>query len=679
MNLSEFLGKSKLQKPQQKTELEELSSLMFPTLTQSISTSSSLAPEEAIRMLHQKLSKNPSFELKSAEEIIPALKQQLVSVSSSNTFLHDLVFFQQSQLLQQSENLRYAKRTKASIIKVPVAPIEYEFKSIPNMISTSNLIITRHRKKQTLIHEFTAETENIETVLSDFQVSDLQFRPLSRKHSIPAIASATAAISDKERTRILSVVPSSTKKPIFSSSSSSSSEEEIPIYYEERSMFYQMTDSTNKFEDLPTVPITNRDYKHSSSKTLNFIKPKEISNGEAIKYGYLMKRIRDTNNFHPRWVVLEGFKLYWYRTESSTVAKKIVTLSKSMMYHTETGKERCFALASKERVVQFLYDESGPEWKNTINNQVCFKCYLEEYPKINIDLFEYFQDLNCNEVRLDNLELKDNMFIYFINALPAHSKLQILSLVNCKLTDNDISGLCEQIKVACVIQKLDLSQNYLTSKGVFSISSLLKQEEAKYNSILHLNLSDNAIDDEGVDSLSRAFFVRFKQLFFPKLLHQLPFYSLMLNRIEMGDVGLNAMSSLFNKVNNLMLGEDIEAKIILELSGNYFSDRSFGKFVESIYQYHGIKKLDISDSVNIGDTEIIFLVESLCNNYSLVELDIRGVNITRTAFRRIFSFLAHNYSLNKIRVQVNDEFRIAVIEDGGILANEFDFRVKDPI
>lgn len=675
MNFSDFLNSSKSSRPKPKSTLEELSSLIRP-LTESFSSSNSLSAENSIQLLQQKLVKNPSYEQRNPEEILPVLKKQLSSQSTTYNFIKELGLFQHSQKLEQSANSRYSKRTKESVIKIKPTAIEFLFKSKPNSIEMSYLKLTRQRKRELVENVFTFADETIESLLQDFSDAGVLFKSLSRRFSIQKPSSATAAISEKERLRTYTIIGTSELNPIHSDSSSSSSIEEVPIYYKYRNTLYHKK-KPQKFQDLPISPITNQDYKFSASNPLNLITPQEISSGEVVKCGFLMKRIRDTNKFHRRWVVLRGFKIFWYRKAKIISAKHSVTLGKSLVYHSETGKEKCLSLALKERVFHFVNDETGAEWKFVINNQICFKGYLEEFTEYNVDLLEFYQDLSLNQVRLDGVEIKDNMFYYFINALPAHSKLQILSLANCKLTDNNVISMCDAIKATCSIQELDLSQNFLTAKSVFSISALLKQEEAKYNTILHLNLSDNTLDDEAIESLFRAFYIRFEQLFFPKLLHQLPFYSLYLNRVEMGDLGLNAITNILNKVNILMLGEDIEAKISLGIAGNWFSDRCFIKFVESISQYHGIKKLDVSDNENIGDEEIIFLAEALCSNYWLMELDIRGVSVTRNGYNKIFPLLIQNYALSQVRIQMDDEFKIAVIENGNVLNGEFELEIVD--
>jgi hypothetical protein len=668
MNLNQFLIDSKPIKYKSKSSLNEISGLLRPFIESSMNNQRLPSPENYLKKLEEKLSNKPEYQLKSPEDLLPALKKQIKSVRVASDHIKELAATSLNANI--SQNTYKIKRKTLNSFWIPDTPIEYTFKSKPNTLTTSFLHSVRPRKASNNYYTIETEPETLETVKKEFQALNIDFKPLPNRYSISTLSSKTAAISEKSRYRVHTVY--NTPNTLTNTSiSSSSSSEEIPIYYN-KSLNPNTHLHPTGFLDIQSTPITNKDFKSSGSKSLIYSIPQEISNSEAVKFGYMLKRRRESNKFHKRWVVLRDFKMFWYIKHTSSMPKGVVSLGKTLVYGTEAGKEKCLAIQSKGRVVQFKNDGLGSDWKALINSQICFKGYLEDCDDYNLNLLEYFQDLKSSTIELHKAEIKENIFKYFINALPAHTSLQILRLVKCELTDSNVTAMCKLIKDSCGIQTLDLSENFLTSRCVQSISSLIKQEEMKYNTILNLNLSHNSIKDEGVEVLSRAFLVRFEQLFLPKLIHQLPFYSLKLNYVDMEDVGLNALSTVFYKAYNLMLGEDIDSKIQLGIAGNHFTDKSFGKFIESICQYQGIKELDISNCTSIYDNEIILLAESFSSSYSLVDLNISGINITRYAFSKVFPLLAKNYALSKIKLRIDDEFKIAVMEKANAIKDVFE-------
>jgi len=187
---------------------------------------------------------------------------------------------------------------------------------------------------------------------------------------------------------------------------------------------------------------------------------------------------------------------------------------------------------------------------------------------------------------------------------------------------------------------------------------------------MHLNLSDNPqIKDEGVEQLAGAINVRFEQLFLPNILHQLPFYSLKLNNIGMGDRGLNALNKIFVISIKMLQDEEIELKLSLEIGKNWFGSASFLKFAENIGQFHGIESLNISECYELGDEDIAALAEMLSGNYSMTDLDISGISISRSGFEQLFDLFSQNYVLKNLKIQIDDEFKIAVLDKENVLKN----------
>jgi Ran GTPase-activating protein (RanGAP) involved in mRNA processing and transport len=224
------------------------------------------------------------------------------------------------------------------------------------------------------------------------------------------------------------------------------------------------------------------------------------------------------------------------------------------------------------------------------------------------------------------------------------------------------------IKGNCHIKALLLAQNFLTSKAAGSLASLIKQEEAEFNSIMTLDLSNNGqVSDEGVEMIAGALTVRFEQLFFPNSLHQVPIYSLKLNFIGMKDRGLLALNKVVSRAQQIMQDEEIDSRMTLEISGNLFGSQSFQTFAESLAQFRGISKLNISECSGLQDLDVVRLVDALGSNFSITDLDLTGIKITRSGYQELFTLFNQNCSIRNVRVLIDDEFKIAVVEKGTIM------------
>ena len=60
-------------------------------------------------------------------------------------------------------------------------------------------------------------------------------------------------------------------------------------------------------------------------------------------YGIVSKRIRETKNFHERYMVLRGFNLYWYQKVDADAQKGINPIpSKPIVSGLMVGNKKCF-------------------------------------------------------------------------------------------------------------------------------------------------------------------------------------------------------------------------------------------------------------------------------------------------------------------------------------------------
>ena len=301
MNLSQFLEKSVQKKPEPKTSLNSLSSLIKPILSQQKKTKETLSPDNALKKLQEKLSKTSSFELKNPEEILSLLKKKIDSTHSTESYIRELGNYQKQKTLVLHENQRYLSRKRRNFFKITDSPL-IVFKSKPNNINQCFLLqANRKRKKSIFFFEFEMEIENTQTITQEFLSKGIDFKPLPKRYSFHKLSQSNVPISSKSRLRAQTIKTNDLSKPILSESSSESSEEELPIYYKEKQEYYILqTSKDKKTENLVSDPLTNKDFKTHFAKPLNFMSPKEISNGESVKFGFLWKRIRDSNKFHKR-------------------------------------------------------------------------------------------------------------------------------------------------------------------------------------------------------------------------------------------------------------------------------------------------------------------------------------------------------------------------------------------
>ena len=302
MNLAEFLGKSKLSRITQKSSLEELSLLIKPAIKQiEKKTDPILVAENSLQKLQQKLTKQESFELKKPEEILPMLKKQLYSAQSVDNYIKNLAGFNENKTIELKPSRRYKQKKKVvNIFKINETPIEYEFKSKPNNIKVYFLDVIYRKKQAEFPNEFIMDIEDINSLSDDFKSIDVEIKPVSKRYSIQKVTGKSVSILETTRGRIKTITTTTNLKPILSESSSSSSSEDLPTLYSARQAAFLKRNYTKTYNDLELLPITNKDYKLSGSKPLTFITPQEISNGEAVKFGYLLKRIGDKNKFHKR-------------------------------------------------------------------------------------------------------------------------------------------------------------------------------------------------------------------------------------------------------------------------------------------------------------------------------------------------------------------------------------------
>lgn len=415
--------------------------------------------------------------------------------------------------------------------------------------------------------------------------------------------------------------------------------------------YYNIEPTAINFKNFrPVVPLNNLQ-----------VSPTEMNciHGPIIKYGEIYKRRGKSNTFHSRWFVLRGFHLYWYRTFDSHFASGVMVVPSKAIEYRVISKQQCAELESKGSYsVTFLLDENGQAWKIILNNQIALKRYIEKCEK-NFPMPEivtYFQDLNATELKVMRKDIGSYSFNCLKDSFEAHKNLQKLILDYCNITDTDVDVLCKGLIGNTRLDTLSLCGNKLRTASIVSISDLIKQEEARWNTIMNLILNDNKFGDEGIQVLCRALLVRFECLFWPRAIHQLPIYQLELSRNDMCDAGLAGIAKLFEKSNELIKEEDdIEPRIKLDISANNFSTVSFKLFASTLAEFQGVYYLNISENLQLTESDLQSLFKTLSGNFSIIYLDITRLNITPTLLDQLVVSIQDNYILSCINITFRKE------------------------
>ena len=420
--------------------------------------------------------------------------------------------------------------------------------------------------------------------------------------------------------------------------------------------------SSEEFEDFhsQTLQITQSSIEETQEelpplKPFRFFKQKQqTKTGEreenCAKFGYLMKRRGTTNKFHERWVVLKGFQLIWYRSPESSVPKGAVSLPCSLVSVLED--QQCFALNLFERSFVFKSDNNGREWKFALDNNICYKIYLENTMNPSIEVVSFFKDLKKSSLVLKDLKHEHDILNIIAFSIPAHSNLKVVQLDRCCLNDQQLSLICESLLGNIQIETLSICENQITSEGIKSILELLKQTDPTWNTLVNLHLSGNLIEDEGLQLLCRGLHARFQQLYWPKGIKDGPFDILEISDNKIGDRGLMALNALLSKTRTLIGDESPQMRLVL--SKNNFTSKSFMAFVDYISDFQGIYSLDLSYCEKLGPSDIQELAEGLKTNSSLMYLDLRGIPLEKTCIGSLTQALNTNYILVCVKISTNE-------------------------
>jgi hypothetical protein len=400
------------------------------------------------------------------------------------------------------------------------------------------------------------------------------------------------------------------------------------------------------------------------------------THGEITKYGYLVKRRALTLKFHRRWVVLRGFKLYWYRKATSSTAKGMIYLSPLPIIDLQVSKEKCFALERSPGVrLVFLLDGNSYPWKVLLHNQIAYRRYIDQAASPKSSITDFFRDVSCTELVVKDEPLSEVETGCLAEGMIAHNRLQILVLENCSLGDADFCRLIEACVGCSKLETLRVTGNMLTSQSVQAITLLIKQEESQWNCLTNIDLSKNPIKDEGLELLTRALLIRFRHLYWPKAIHVVPFFSLELADCALTDLSLHLVCDLFSKTIEISQAEEtIDPSIKLNLSKNEISSMFVPYLSQILRTFQGFYSLGLADCRLTSD-DCSVLALALRTNSSLIEFDLRGAPIEYEAACEFIDTLKMNFTLTKLLLTLNPELCSALAEKSKEIGDSF--RLKD--
>ncbi|XP_074621745.1 uncharacterized protein LOC141880193 [Acropora palmata] len=224
---------------------------------------------------------------------------------------------------------------------------------------------------------------------------------------------------------------------------------------------------------------------------------------------------------------------------------------------------------------------------------------------------------------------RDKKYFFLAQALRVNSSLSSLDLSDNSISDEGVNSLAQALRVNTSLSSLDLSSNSIGDEGANSLAEALRVNK----SLSSLDLSWNSIGAEGANSLAQALRVN-KSL-----------SSLNLSLHFFADEGANSLAEAL-RVNTFLSSLDLHSSSI--------GDEGANSLAQALSVNKSLFSLDLFCN-SIGDEGANSLAEALRVNSSLSSLDLRsncigaeGVNSLAQALRVNTSLSFLNLSCNSI-------------------------------
>eukprot|EP00347_Sterkiella_histriomuscorum_P002760 403366908 len=389
--------------------------------------------------------------------------------------------------------------------------------------------------------------------------------------------------------------------------------------------------------------------------------------GQITFYGNVEKQ-RYSDEFHPRWIVLRGFNLYWYRSALDKQQKGMITLPSISLGVTKKGKHKCFEVkkdigASQGRSLIFNDNEQNQDFKAKIANMIFYKIYLEscqnKNQKLDTQIVQYFCDPNSVKLTFKDKYLnEEHKIMHLFEAMFYHQRLTHLNLVNCGISDDSLDLLLYKLRgYQNHIESLDLSQNDLTQHSVPSLCQYIKHENGwKLQSLI---LNRNTLYDAGLQLFAVGMFEKYQLLenhnfnsTSSKI--KMPLRYLGLSDTKFSDNGFKYFLQRFEAIylRNLSSSRDFEQFMDLDVSKNSLTETSMKYLADILKKFQGFKSLNISSLSKMKDIGFIELARALRENTSLLKLDISKNSISSHVIAELFHSISENYVLSELIVDI---------------------------
>ena len=248
--------------------------------------------------------------------------------------------------------------------------------------------------------------------------------------------------------------------------------------------------------------------------------------------GNVDKRIRETEKFHQRFVMLRGFNLYWFRVDNTANSGKFkqklpipsIPIVKLEVPQSSTSKstEIRFEIKKQEELVDskttcFRVNKTEPDFLNAI----CAFCNLRRYiedsqrhaarldPLVTMQMVsnirqEQFDESVCLHLRLEDTVLTHD---FQINPMLHNFKIRNWNMISvtlsrCQLQDRQFELFLRELDMSG-LQQINVEDNRLSEAAISALETYLKQT-ALMPVIQSLVLSKNKFFDGGIQKLAEA-------------------------------------------------------------------------------------------------------------------------------------------------------------------------------
>lgn len=251
---------------------------------------------------------------------------------------------------------------------------------------------------------------------------------------------------------------------------------------------------------------------------------------------------------------------------------------------------------------------------------------LIEALKYNISLKEFYLDNN----RINGIN-------YISEMLNNNTCLELLSLGENLIEDQDVKFLCDLLKVNYTLTKLNLEGNRIKYNGVNYLSKLLKSN----STLKSLNLSRNDIKFTGIELLSNV--LKFNSTL----------TTLELESCNVNDKGAKVLSNALKGNTTLKL---------LNLKGNQIENLGAHFLNLALNENSSLLTLKIKNN-KVGDKEMNDIKEilkfnkliALCQDSKLEKIESKQINITeKTIYLKQFKNIHHTDFVNTLNYFIDN-------------------------